>query len=172
MMGTVWLRLGRGQDNIQPFINAIFFSGAFMSFMAVAYIPAYLEDHESFRKERANGLYGPTAFLLSNFLIGIPFICNLPPTPKVSTTLTPNPTSPNSNPLLPRHRLPLQLPPNPRALLPLRHVAIPRPPGGRVPRRANIQPHPGLCRSARDNRFCERALDVRWRLPRLPQGAE
>ncbi|KAG0135494.1 P-loop containing nucleoside triphosphate hydrolase protein [Tuber indicum] len=74
MMGTVWLRLGRGQDNIQPFINAIFFSGAFMSFMAVAYIPAYLEDHESFRKERANGLYGPTAFLLSNFLIGIPFI--------------------------------------------------------------------------------------------------
>ncbi|PWW76124.1 P-loop containing nucleoside triphosphate hydrolase protein [Tuber magnatum] len=74
MMGTVWLRLGREQDNIQPFINAIFFSGAFMSFMAVAYIPAYLEDHESFRKERANGLYGPTAFLLSNFLIGIPFI--------------------------------------------------------------------------------------------------
>lgn len=80
MMGTVWLRLGLTQDNIQPFINAIFFSGAFMSFMAVAYIPAYLEDYESYKKERANGLYGPTAFLLSNFLIGIPFICE-PPLP-------------------------------------------------------------------------------------------
>jgi ABC-type multidrug transport system permease subunit len=74
MMGTVWLRLDSAQTNIQPFINAIFFSGAFMSFMAVAYIPAYLEDYSSFQKERNNGLYGPTSFLVSNFLIGIPFI--------------------------------------------------------------------------------------------------
>ncbi|KAA8910282.1 P-loop containing nucleoside triphosphate hydrolase protein [Sphaerosporella brunnea] len=74
MMGTVWLRLDSSQKNIQPFINAIFFSGAFMSFMAVAYIPAFLEDYSSFQKERHNGLYGPTSFLLSNFLIGIPFI--------------------------------------------------------------------------------------------------
>jgi ABC-type multidrug transport system permease subunit len=74
MMGTVWLRLDSTQTNIQPFINAIFFSGAFMSFMAVAYIPAYLEDYASFQKERSNGLYGPTSFLVSNFLIGIPFI--------------------------------------------------------------------------------------------------
>ena len=96
LMGTVWLRLGRGQDNIQPVINALFFSGAFMSFMAVAYIPAYLEDHESFRKERANGLYGPTAFLLSNFLIGIPFICIALPSPpllppRAFILLTPKP---------------------------------------------------------------------------------
>jgi hypothetical protein len=74
MMGTVWLRLDSSQTNIQPFINAIFFSGAFMSFMAVAYIPAYLEDHSSYLKELHNGLYGPTSFLISNFLIGIPFI--------------------------------------------------------------------------------------------------
>ncbi|CCX31765.1 Similar to ABC transporter G family member 11; acc. no. Q8RXN0 [Pyronema omphalodes CBS 100304] len=74
LMGTVWLRLDSSQTNIQPFINAIFFSGAFMSFMAVAYIPAFLEDYSSYLKERANGLYGPTSFLISNFLIGIPFI--------------------------------------------------------------------------------------------------
>ncbi|KAI5859039.1 P-loop containing nucleoside triphosphate hydrolase protein [Tricharina praecox] len=74
MMGTVWLRLDSEQRNIQVFTNAIFFSGAFMSFMAVAYIPAFIEDYSSFVKERNNGLYGPTSFLLSNFLIGIPFI--------------------------------------------------------------------------------------------------
>ena len=45
-----------------------------MSFMAVAYVPAFLEDRAMFVKERANGLYGPTAFLLSNFLIGLPFL--------------------------------------------------------------------------------------------------
>jgi hypothetical protein len=74
MMGTVWLRLSPTQSNIQAFTNAIFFGGAFMSFMAVAYIPAYLEDLSIYRKERANGLYGPTAFMLSNFVIGIPYL--------------------------------------------------------------------------------------------------
>lgn len=74
MMGTVWLRLNPNQNNIQSFINAIFFGGAFMSFMAVAYIPAFLEDRALFIKERANGLYGPTSFLIANFLTGIPYL--------------------------------------------------------------------------------------------------
>lgn len=74
MMGTVWLRLPYHQTSIQTFINAIFFSGAFMSFMAVAYIPAYVEDLQMFRKERANGLYGPLPFMLANFLIGLPYL--------------------------------------------------------------------------------------------------
>lgn len=74
MMGTVWLRLSPTQTNIQAFTNAIFFGGAFMSFMAVAYIPAYLEDLSIYTKERANGLYGPTAFMVANFIIGIPYL--------------------------------------------------------------------------------------------------
>lgn len=74
MMGTIWLRLSPVQSNIQSFINAIFFGGAFMSFMAVAYIPAYLEDRALFMKERANGLYGPTSFIISNFITGLPYL--------------------------------------------------------------------------------------------------
>lgn len=74
MMGTVWLRLGYKQISIQPFINAIFFAGAFMSFMSVAYIPAYLEDYFAFKKERSNGLYGPMPFVVANFIIGLPFL--------------------------------------------------------------------------------------------------
>lgn len=94
MMGTVWLRLSPNQEHIQPFVNAIvspsslarlkqkadilqFFGSAFMSFMAVAYVPAFLEDRATFVKERANGLYGPTAFLVANFLIGLPYLCKL-----------------------------------------------------------------------------------------------
>lgn len=46
-----------------------------MSFMAVAYIPSYLEDRSLYVKERANGLYGPSAFILANFIIGLPFLC-------------------------------------------------------------------------------------------------
>lgn len=74
MMGTVWLRLDPVQSNINAFTNAIFFGGAFMSFMAVAYIPAYLEDLHLYTKERLNGLYGPTAFMIANFIIGIPYL--------------------------------------------------------------------------------------------------
>lgn len=43
--------------------------------MAVAYVPAYLEDRATFIKERANGLYGPGSFLIANFLIGLPYLC-------------------------------------------------------------------------------------------------
>ncbi|KXJ85279.1 putative ABC transporter [Microdochium bolleyi] len=74
MMGTIWLHLSPTQGNIQSFINAIFFGGAFMSFMAVAYIPAYLEDRALYVKERANGLYGPTSFLVANFITGVPYL--------------------------------------------------------------------------------------------------
>ncbi|KAK2763092.1 hypothetical protein FQN54_009726 [Arachnomyces sp. PD_36] len=74
MSGTVWLRLATTQENIQPFINSLFFGSAFMSFMAVAYVPAFLEDRATFIKERANGLYGATSFIISNFIIGLPFL--------------------------------------------------------------------------------------------------
>ncbi|KAF2453772.1 ABC transporter [Lineolata rhizophorae] len=74
MMGTVWLRLSPKQENIPSFINAIFFGGAFMSFMAVAYIPAFLEDRALYVKERSNGLYGPTAFMIANFVTGLPYL--------------------------------------------------------------------------------------------------
>lgn len=46
-----------------------------MSFMAVAYVPAFLEDRATFIKERSNGLYGATAFMMANFLIGLPYLC-------------------------------------------------------------------------------------------------
>ncbi|KAI5251074.1 putative ABC transporter [Aureobasidium subglaciale] len=74
MMGTVWLQLSTIQKDIQSFVNALFFGSAFLSFMAVAYVPAFLEDRAIFAKERANGLYGPLSFVVSNFLIGLPFL--------------------------------------------------------------------------------------------------
>ena len=74
LMGTTFLRLNTSQTDIQPFINAIFFGSAFMSFMAVAYVPAFLEDRATFAKERANGLCGPLAFTISNFIIGLPYL--------------------------------------------------------------------------------------------------
>lgn len=42
--------------------------------MAVAYVPAFLEDRATFAKERANGLCGPLAFTVSNFIIDLPYL--------------------------------------------------------------------------------------------------
>lgn len=75
MMGTIWLRLTPDQLHIQAFISAVFFAVAFMSVMAMAYIPACLEDRNAFVKERNGGLYGAGAFCISNFIIGFPYIC-------------------------------------------------------------------------------------------------
>ena len=74
MMGTVWLRLPPIQSSIQPFANCILFGSCFMSFMAIVYVPAFLEDRAVYVKDRANGLYGSTAFITSNFLIGLPYL--------------------------------------------------------------------------------------------------
>lgn len=46
-----------------------------MSFMAVAYVPAFLEDRAQYVKEHHNGLYGATELIVSNFLIGVPYLC-------------------------------------------------------------------------------------------------
>ncbi len=74
MMGTIWLRLPPTQSSIQPFANCILFGTSFMSFMAVAYIPAFLEDRAVYIKDWSKGLYGSTAFIVSNFLIGLPYL--------------------------------------------------------------------------------------------------
>lgn len=64
----------RVRVNIPAFVSAIFFGGAFMSFNAIAYTAAFLEDYNTFRLEKSNGLYGPATFLTANFLSGIPFL--------------------------------------------------------------------------------------------------
>lgn len=71
-----------------------------MSFMAVAYVPAFLEDRATFVKERANGLYGPASFMLANFLIGIPYLCTSFPSLDTGVPLTPGSqsSSPCSSP--------------------------------------------------------------------------
>ena len=50
------------------------FSVAFLAFMAVAGIPSFLEERHVFLTERANGLYGVESYLLSNFLVSMPFL--------------------------------------------------------------------------------------------------
>jgi hypothetical protein len=93
-----------------------------MSFMAVAYIPSFLEDHATYIKDRANGLYGPTAFMLANFIIGLPYLCIFPTDPQTART---NIVSINRHSFLYHRLLAFQLPTNSTSILHLDHVALP-----------------------------------------------
>ncbi|KLT44207.1 P-loop containing nucleoside triphosphate hydrolase protein [Cutaneotrichosporon oleaginosum] len=74
MLATIWIRLGNSDGKINDRLSVHFFSVAFLAFMSVAGIPAFLEERSVFIRERRNGLYGPTAFLISNTLISLPFL--------------------------------------------------------------------------------------------------
>ncbi|KAK5999330.1 hypothetical protein QM012_005605 [Aureobasidium pullulans] len=74
VIGTVWLRLPYEQSSIQPTINCLFFSSAFMGLMAVAYAPAIIEDIKLLQTEHANRLYTPLPFMIANLAIGVPWL--------------------------------------------------------------------------------------------------
>jgi len=59
------------------FSNQVISGSAFLSFMACAYSPAYIEDYMQYIKEKRNGLYGATSMIVSNFIIGTPYLCEL-----------------------------------------------------------------------------------------------
>ncbi|KAJ3272437.1 hypothetical protein HDV01_005506 [Terramyces sp. JEL0728] len=74
LMGTTWLRMGEFQTTVTDRLAGLFFAVAFLAFMAVAGIPAFLEERHVFMRESANGLYGVGSYVLSNTLISIPFV--------------------------------------------------------------------------------------------------
>ena len=75
LMGTTWVQMdASNQKTIQDRMAAIFFSVAFLSFMAVAGIPAFLEERLVFMRETSNRWYSIEAYMLSNTIISAPFI--------------------------------------------------------------------------------------------------
>ncbi|KAJ3040267.1 hypothetical protein HDV00_011245 [Rhizophlyctis rosea] len=74
LLAIVWVKLGTKQEKLQDRISVHFFSVAFLGFMSVAGIPAFLEDRAVYLREYHNGLYGPAAYTLANSLVSIPFL--------------------------------------------------------------------------------------------------
>lgn len=150
MMGTVWLRLPYTQDSIQTFINAIFFSGAFMSFMAVAYVSQdrYLIDFNFLTRSHPQPHPSSHTHTLAHFLLLD--VKLIPPDPRLRRRPFNVPQRARERPLRPpplhalqlpnRHPLPLphhhhlqpdrilarQLPAYGGWFLPLRVIPLPR----------------------------------------------
>ena len=95
LLATVWVNLAQTSFKIVRFfkfsvsylkelsqndrLSVHFFSVAFLGFMSVAGIPAFLEERHVFIRERSNGLYGPGVYVIANSLCTLPylFVCVL-----------------------------------------------------------------------------------------------
>lgn len=74
MIGLVWLRLGTSASVIFDTNNALFYVCAFMIFMSISVLPAYLEERSVLVRERANGAYSVAAYIVSHTLYEIPYV--------------------------------------------------------------------------------------------------
>ncbi|KAK4047126.1 hypothetical protein OIV83_005578 [Microbotryomycetes sp. JL201] len=74
LVATIWLHLPQTDAAINDRLSVLFYGVAFLSFMSVAGIPAFLEERALFLRERRNGLYGPVPFVVANSLVSAPFM--------------------------------------------------------------------------------------------------
>jgi len=72
LISTVWLDVGNSNESIANIINVVFFIAAFMVFMSISVLPAFLEEKSVFIKERANGAYGVMAFSVAHMIVDLP----------------------------------------------------------------------------------------------------
>lgn len=72
MIATIYWDIGTGETDIQDRISVMFFIMAFLVFMSIAAIPAFIQDRTVFSRERSNGWYSVGPYVLANTLCGIP----------------------------------------------------------------------------------------------------
>lgn len=74
LIGTIWLQLGTSAKVINDFNGCMFYTTAFMIFMSISVLPAYLEERNVFIRERANASYSVQSYLIAHFLFELPFL--------------------------------------------------------------------------------------------------
>ncbi|KAF8036030.1 hypothetical protein BT93_C1905 [Corymbia citriodora subsp. variegata] len=73
-IGTIYLNVGTGYDSILARGACASFVFGFVTFMSIGGFPSFVEDMKVFQRERMNGHYGVTAFVVSNTFSAMPFL--------------------------------------------------------------------------------------------------
>ncbi|KAL2555831.1 ABC transporter G family member 11 [Forsythia ovata] len=73
-IGTIYMNIGTGYNSILARSGCISFVFGFVTFMSIGGFPSFVEDMKVFQRERLNGHYGVTAFVISNTLSAMPFL--------------------------------------------------------------------------------------------------
>lgn len=72
MIGTMYLNIDNGQKSMNDRASILFFVAAFLVFMSISVVPAFISDRAVFQRERANGMYNVAAYVLANTVCGLP----------------------------------------------------------------------------------------------------
>lgn len=72
-MGFTFFRIGYTQSDIFDRISALFFGVAFLTFMSIAAIPAFIAQRKIFIRERMMGYYKVSAYVFAQQIVQIPF---------------------------------------------------------------------------------------------------
>ncbi|WOL00324.1 hypothetical protein Cni_G09037 [Canna indica] len=73
-VGTIFYDIGHNYGSIQARGGLLLFISGFLTFMAIGGFPSFVEDMKNFKRERLNGHYGVTVFVLSNTLSSVPYL--------------------------------------------------------------------------------------------------
>ncbi|PSS08283.1 ABC transporter G family member 11 like [Actinidia chinensis var. chinensis] len=73
-IGTIYLNVGTSYSSILARGACASFVFGFVTFMSIGGFPSFVEDMKVFQRERLNGHYGVTAFVISNTISAMPFL--------------------------------------------------------------------------------------------------
>ncbi|XP_073035884.1 ABC transporter G family member 11-like [Primulina eburnea] len=73
-IGTIYLNVGTGYNSILARGACASFVFGFVTFMSIGGFPSFVEDMKVFQRERLNGHYGVSVFVISNTLSAAPFL--------------------------------------------------------------------------------------------------
>ncbi|KAG8650382.1 hypothetical protein MANES_07G034600v8 [Manihot esculenta] len=73
-LGTIYYDLGSTYASIQARGSLLMFISTFLTFMAIGGFPSFVEEMKVFIRERLNGHYGTTTFIIANTFSSLPFL--------------------------------------------------------------------------------------------------
>ncbi|KDP22115.1 hypothetical protein JCGZ_25946 [Jatropha curcas] len=73
-VGTIYHDVGYGYTAILARVACGGFITGFMTFMSIGGFPSFIEEMKIFYREKLNGYYGVTVFILSNYFSSFPFL--------------------------------------------------------------------------------------------------
>ncbi|XP_030974012.1 ABC transporter G family member 11-like isoform X2 [Quercus lobata] len=73
-VGTIFYDVGFSFGSIQARGSMLMFVAAFLTFMAIGGFPSFVEDMKIFGRERLNGHYGVSAYVIGNIFSSLPYL--------------------------------------------------------------------------------------------------
>ncbi|XP_050210944.1 ABC transporter G family member 1-like [Mercurialis annua] len=73
-LGSVFFNIGSGYSSIQARGSLLMFIASLLTLMAIGGFPSFVEDMKVFQRERLNGHYQPSAFVISNTFSSTPYL--------------------------------------------------------------------------------------------------